>query len=214
MSAPPAPSAEPPKYTIYINHIPYTSSPKELADVFLQFGKILKSRINSSFRNGTRVSNGFGFIDFAEEASMEAAIHQSGKIQMGKFNLFIAKARPPKQRKKDTIFIKGIPENTTVQMIKDVFAQWHPKDCKIIKFNEKTENGRLGFAFLQFETEQDQADAVKAGRNVTINGGSSKISYAHTSLNQNPSLYRRRRRFGRAPRGPRKPKDNANPPAQ
>jgi RNA recognition motif-containing protein len=142
--------------------------------------------------------------------------------------LVLHPARPPRQRKRDTAFVGGVPEGTTIEEIKAAFAKYNPIDVRIIR-TASTEAGR-GFAFVQFDTEEHQSAAVRDNRTIPLHGGDSVVRFARPqargSFRGGPRRFNGPPRGGRAPRaagprraGPRRsprgpPREGSAPPAE
>lgn len=182
-----APKKDGPKFTAFVKNIPYQSGPKDLYVALQGFGKINTTRIISQKFRGQNISRGFGFVDFDTQESLDNAVKATGTVKIGERPLYIRVALPPKQR--DTLFIRGIPQNTKEEEIKAVFAQWNPKAVLIKQFNRQD---KLGFAFVQFDTQENQTEACKANRQITLQGAQSTVSFAKANLNQNRRPFRPR----------------------
>ena len=142
---------------------------------------------------GKQVSRGYGFINFKTEDGLRKALGAQGPIELDGFRLIVAEARPRPVRVRDTLYIQGIPEGTTKEDLMKAFEAHHPKEALVVRCN--SDKGR-GFGFIQFATEQDQTNAMQAGREIDFKGGKSIVRFAKRSL----SARRPGSRSRRAPR--------------
>jgi RNA recognition motif-containing protein len=133
-------------------------------------------------------------------------------------HIVIFPARPPRQRKRDTAFILGIPKGTTPNDLKAAFAAYNPTVARII--HEK-DSERRGFAFVTFATEEDQAKAVSDHRDsgIRLKGEISTVRFARPLIRRRrPYPFRRPRPEDnpggrRSPRGGRSARGADPPPA-
>jgi RNA recognition motif-containing protein len=177
--------------TIFVRNISYHTEPKKLGEAFSKFGDIAGVRIITDMVLGQRVSAGFGFVDFKTQEAFQKAVDNQDPLEVDGRRLFVKAARLRQPRKRDTAFVKGIPESTTEDDIKSAFGKYNPTEVRIIRKN----SGDLkGFAFVSFDTEEHQSAAVKENRNIMIKGEESRVAFALPRRANN-------RRFGR--QGPR-----------
>ncbi|KAH0786779.1 RNA-binding protein [Histomonas meleagridis] len=191
--------------TLFIRNIHYKVTAGELKEAFAKYGNIASSRILSERYRGRFFSRGIGFVKFESEESFKKALEDKTPIEIAGRQLKIQQARARAERKRDTIFIAGIPEGTTEQDILNAFAKFNPKQTHIIRFN--TDKSK-GFAFVQLSSPEDQEAAVKNGKTIQLKGGESIVRFARRDFD----APRRRRRYRRAPR--RAPKNTSQEDAK
>jgi RNA recognition motif-containing protein len=161
--------------SIHVRNISYNSTGEDLGKAFGKFGRVTNARIISYVDRGERLSRGFGFVDFEVPANATAAIESTDPIVLDRRTLIVRAARPPVVRKRDTLFLAGIPEGTTKEEITAAFATYNPIDVRIIRQNSVEQRG---FAFVQFDTEEHQKAAHDASRTVEIHGAESRVQWA------------------------------------
>lgn len=195
--AAPAPENQP---TLFIRNIPYSATAQELSAYFERFGAIERATILQDRYHGKIFSRGIGFVGFKEQKSLDDALASQEEHNLKGRRLILAQARPPRPKKHDAAFIRGIPAETTPEQLKQTFAQYNPTNAKIIKFN--TENS-LGFGFIQFPTSEMQTKAVQENKVIQLNGGESHVAFAKYDFEGKRPTRRFRRfpkKFHRAPR--------------
>jgi RNA recognition motif-containing protein len=180
--------AEDVQHTLFVRNINYITTREALEGLFGQFGKVARARIIYANQRGNNVSRGFGFVDFDVVEPVNKAL-SAGPLELDGRTLEVRPARPREPRKRDTAFIRGIPVGTTEAMIREAFAKYNPVEVRIPRSNTAESSG---FAFVRFDTEEDQTKAVNDNRSMTLNGGESHVFYA-----------RPRRGWRGRPRGPR-----------
>lgn len=195
--------------TIYVRNVDYKATAKDLADGFSRFGQVSGSRIGLTVYRGQKVAAGYGFVDFTTPESCQNALQCKDEIKIGNRVVIVRPARP--RRERDTLFVRGIPESVTVDVLKEVFAKYNPKDIRLVKHNA---GSVLGFAFVQCASGELLTQALADCKNVQIGGQTSTCSLAHPRRGGRRGFggfgRRRYRRQGRrAPRAPKAPAENA-----
>jgi nucleolin len=203
MSAPPeSPNAG---LTVFVNNINYQTEPKKLGEAFSTFGEIAGVRIITDIVRGQRVSAGFGFVDFTTQEAFQRAVDNQTPLEVDGRRLSVKPARPRRPRKRDTAFVRGIPESTTEDDVRSAFAKYNPTEVRIIKKNTAEQKG---FAFVTFDTEEHQSSAVRENKTILIKGEESRVAFALPRRNKGgfrrrgpPQGANRPRRAPRTPRG-------------
>jgi RNA recognition motif-containing protein len=166
-----------PSSTIHVRNINYRTEGDALVEAFRQFGEIASARIiTETDRRGDAYSLGYGFVEFKSPEAAQRALNHHEDIIVDSRRLVLHLARPPRPPKRDTAFIAGIPEGTTVEEIKAVFAEYNPISARIACFAGAS-TGR-GYAFVQFDTEEHQSAAVHNLKTIQLHGGESKVRFA------------------------------------
>jgi RNA recognition motif-containing protein len=207
--------------TVFVTNLNYKTEGQTLGKEFERFGAIGAVRIitYTGYR-GDQLSRGFGFIEFRTDDGYRKAIENTDPVTVDGRQLSIRASRPRQVRKRDTAFIAGIPEGTTGDQLKQIFAKYHPTEVRIVKTAPAGTFG--GFAFVTFETEEDQTAAVAENRNIKINGVDSVVRYARPPGRfnnrgggrfQRRPFPRRAQRDGGPSRPATTPREGAPPPA-
>ena len=167
-------------YKAYVKNIPYSASPKDLYESLSKFGKIIQTRIMHYEHQGNQYSRGYGFVNFATKEGLEAAIANSGNVEMEGQKLIIQIAKKPvKKRNKNTLFIRGIPNIINENHLLNVFAPWKPIKVLIVQHDD---NDTIGYAFVRFNNKADCRQAYKANKTLSLGSPFSSLQYARKPL--------------------------------
>lgn len=77
---------------LFIGSLPWAVDDQKLNDLFAQFGEILSARVVTDRESGR--SRGFGFVEFADDASAQAAIEAMDGADVEGRNITVSVARP------------------------------------------------------------------------------------------------------------------------
>jgi RNA recognition motif-containing protein len=195
--------------TVYVRNINYDTESATIGVEFGKFGPVAGVRIISIFNGREQVSAGYGFVEFKTAEGCRAAREAPDPVIVDGRRLTIYPARPPRPRKRDTAFILGIPKGTTPEDLKTAFAAYHPTTARIVR---EADVDRKGFAFVTFETEDDQTKAVKDHREggLKLNGGNSIVRFARPPVRGRGRFFR----GGRRPPPARAPRPQPQAPAE
>ncbi|XP_069703841.1 RNA-binding protein Musashi homolog Rbp6 isoform X7 [Periplaneta americana] len=114
--------------------------------------------------NGVRMltSRGFGFITFADPASVDKVLAQGTHELDGKKIdpkvAFPRRAHPKMVTRTKKIFVGGLSAPTTLEDVKNYFEQFGPIEDAMLMFDKQT-NRHRGFGFVTFQSE-DVVDKV------------------------------------------------------
>lgn len=81
---------------LYVGGLPYTTSEKELEELFAEHGEVTSAIIIKDRDTGQ--SKGFGFVELADEAAGQAAIKELNGKDFGGRSLTVNEARPQEER--------------------------------------------------------------------------------------------------------------------
>ena len=83
---------------IYVGNLNYATTDEGLSNCFSQFGEVLSSIVIKDRATGQ--SKGFGFVEFAEAQSAEAAIENMGgkELEGRRFRVNLAEEKPRRDR--------------------------------------------------------------------------------------------------------------------
>jgi RNA recognition motif-containing protein len=186
--------------TIFIRNINYRTTDDSLSKALSQFGELASCRIITSFNGRERVSRGFGFAEFKTAEGFNASLNNKKDVNVDDRVLVIRASEARERRKRDTAFVRGIPEKTTEDQLKAAFAKYHPIEVRIVYF-DNAERGK-GFAFVKFASEDDQTNAVTENKTIQLNGQESVVRFARPPNTRRTGFRGRPRPQGRAPRAP------------
>lgn len=158
--------------TVFVRGVPEKVQRKDFMDAFGAFGEIREVRFPPArMFKGQKIRRDFGFVEYAKEEECKKAI-EKGTVTLGDVSLSLSAARPKRRWMKDTAFVLNIPQGTTEKMLQDIFAKYNVISIKIPKFNEE---GKRGFAFVKFDTEEHFDSAMAAGKVIQLNGEESSL---------------------------------------
>ncbi|XP_033606201.1 RNA-binding protein Musashi homolog Rbp6 isoform X5 [Cryptotermes secundus] len=165
---------------MFIGGLSWQTSPESLREYFSKYGEITEVMVmkdpttrRSSRRdpmsvllaeNGVRMfaSRGFGFITFADPASVDKVLAQGSHELDGKKIdpkvAFPRRAHPKMVTRTKKIFVGGLSAPTTLEDVKNYFEQFGPIEDAMLMFDKQT-NRHRGFGFVTFQSE-DVVDKV------------------------------------------------------
>ncbi|KAK3521693.1 hypothetical protein QTP70_015572 [Hemibagrus guttatus] len=160
---------------MFIGGLSWQTSPDSLRDYFSKFGEIRECMVMRD--PTTKRSRGFGFVTFADAASVDKVLaqphHELDSKTIDPKVAFPRRAQPKMVTRTKKIFVGGLSANTVVDDVKQYFEQFGkgfllkmpgentPAAVKLIKHNvedamlmfDKTTNRHRGFGFVTFENE-------------------------------------------------------------
>lgn len=185
--------------TVFVGNLNYKTDSKTLAEALAEFGKVTEARVITARIRGAIQSRGFGFVKFeTKEDVAKATAAATKEVDGRKIRIVQSKQTPRKPRV--TAFLGGIVENTTEEQIKTVFAT-----AKTVNIHPP-KDGRRGFAFVTFESEDALKAAIKDVREIALNEAKVIVRFAKPKI-QFRRNFRRRGGYRRAPKsGEQQPK--------
>lgn len=77
---------------IFVGSLPWETDDQKLADLFAQFGKVIRAKVVRD--RETNRSRGFGFVEMEDDASADEAIKQLNGADYEGRTLVVNEARP------------------------------------------------------------------------------------------------------------------------
>jgi RNA recognition motif-containing protein len=192
------------EHTIFVQNISFSATGESLSAAFQQYGPVKNVRIITRWNGTEPVSRGFGFVEFQTVDGFTAAVNATDRLSIDGRDLWVRAARPA--RKRDTVFVRGIPEGTTEDDLKAAFAKYNPTEVRLKFFDSED---RFGFAFVIFDTEENQEAAVRENKTILLKGRESIVRFARPPARGGGASGGFRRRWP----GPPRRAARADPPA-
>ncbi|XP_061537598.1 RNA-binding protein Musashi homolog 2-like isoform X9 [Phycodurus eques] len=137
---------------MFIGGLSWQTSPDNLKDYFNTFGEIRECMVMRD--PTTKRSRGFGFVTFADSASVDNVLaqphHELDSKMIDPKVAFPRRTQPKMVTKK--IFVGGLSANTVIEDVKHYFEQFGKVEDAMLMF-DKTTNRHRGFGFVSFENE-------------------------------------------------------------
>ncbi|XP_041053659.1 RNA-binding protein Musashi homolog 2b isoform X17 [Cetorhinus maximus] len=140
---------------MFIGGLSWQTSPDSLRDYFSKFGEIRECMVMRD--PTTKRSRGFGFVTFADPASVDKVLaqphHELDSKTIDPKVAFPRRAQPKMVTRTKKIFVGGLSANTVVDDVKQYFEQFGKVEDAMLMF-DKTTNRHRGFGFVTFESEE------------------------------------------------------------
>lgn len=164
---------------IFIKNLDKSIDNKALYDTFATFGNILSCKVAMDENNN---SKGYGFVHYDSAEAAELAIAKvNGKLLNGK-KCFVGAFIPKKDRndneagaKWTNVYVKHLDKSIDEEKLKEIFGQYGKVTSLLVVKDEKGES--KGFAFVNYETNQEAQQAVAALNEKELEGYPGKQLY-------------------------------------
>jgi RNA recognition motif-containing protein len=196
-------SGEKTNTNLFVKNLPFSTTPKELFDLFSKFGNIISIKLKQN-KNGE--SLGYGYVKFEKNDSAQEAIkalneveHQGKKLYVSEFSSKTERSSE-NENKFPLVLIKKIPENITEEKkLYEIFSKFGQiQICGFANFNteeklnqnniEKNiditpeESSKVGVVL--FMNKEDASDSVEALNDTPYEGSEIKFNLCLSSINE------------------------------
>lgn len=147
---------------LFVKNIPFNTTDDQLKKFFSEYGTIVKAETMKR-ENGT--SCGVGFVEFLKAEEKRNVLMNKDSLIIDGRTLDVREAKP--ERNMDfskTLYVGNVPYDTTEETLKNFFVD----NCQNFKGDFKVNiqmnsiNGKpKGYAYIEFENEEDIAIALK-----------------------------------------------------
>ena len=147
---------------LFVKNIPFNTTDDQLKKFFSEYGTIVKAETMKR-ENGT--SCGVGFVEFLKAEEKRNVLMNKDSLIIDGRKLDVREAKP--ERNMDfskTLYVGNVPYDTTEETLKNFFVD----NCQNFKGDFKVNiqmnsiNGKpKGYAYIEFENEEDIAIALK-----------------------------------------------------
>lgn len=145
---------------MFIGGLSWQTTAEGLRDYFGKFGEVNECMVMRD--PATKRARGFGFITFADPASVEKVLaHDQHELDGKKIDPKVAfpkRAQPKMIIKTKKVFIGGLSATSTLEDMRNYFEQYGKVEDAMLMFDKTTQRHR-GFGFITFDND-DVSDKV------------------------------------------------------
>lgn len=145
---------------MFIGGLSWQTTAEGLRDYFSKFGEVNECMVMRD--PATKRARGFGFITFADPASVDKVLaHEHHELDGKKIDPKVAfpkRTQPKMIIKTKKVFIGGLSATSTLDDMKSYFEQYGKVEDAMLMFDKATQRHR-GFGFITFDND-DVSDKV------------------------------------------------------
>ncbi|VDN04402.1 unnamed protein product [Thelazia callipaeda] len=145
---------------MFIGGLSWQTTAEGLRDYFGKFGEVNECMVMRD--PATKRARGFGFITFADPASVDKVLaeeqHELDGKKIDPKVAFPKKAQPKMIIKTKKVFIGGLSATSTLEDMRNYFEQYGKVEDAMLMFDKATQRHR-GFGFITFDND-DVSDKV------------------------------------------------------
>lgn len=176
--------------TIFVGQLSWNVDNDWLAQEFGECGEVTEARVQMDRTSGR--SRGFGYVTFATEEALEAALKLDGKEIDGRpVKVDKSTPKPPQERREArakafgdtasapsaTLFVGGLSFDATEDMVWETFSEYG--EIKSVRLPTDRETGRAkGFGYVEFSDVETATKAFGGSNGVEIAGRAIRLDYS------------------------------------
>ena len=148
-----------PEATLYIGNLQHHVTDMELYNYFRPYGNVMSCRIMKDIYSGE--SRGFAFISYQNKEEAQKAKDALNYQKINGWEIRISfKKSPSDFDPKANIFIKNLDREVSTKQIDELCQQFGTIMCCCVRTDDNGQS--LGYAYVQYENEEDAKRAVEA----------------------------------------------------
>lgn len=173
--------------TVFAQNLPTKATEDDIIEFFEKVGKVRDVRLIAD-RNSRR-SKGFGYIEFYEKESVQAALSLTGTQWMGwtisvqvtqsEKNRLAAAAHAPSAGP-TRLYVGSLHFDITEDDLKQIFAPFG--DIEFIDLHKEPDGRSKGFAFVQFRRPDEAKKALTKINGLTLAGRQIKVGLVNEKV--------------------------------
>lgn len=152
--------------TVFLSNLSYHIEEEQIREIFNEIGEITDLRLVRDYKGRPK---GFCYVEFATQENAVEALKKDRMPLEGR-PMFISPCEDKKNNpnrtnfkfrtglEKNKLFVKGIPQDMTVEELKEMFNSYGPlKDVRLVTYR----NGHSkGLAYIEYEDENSASAAL------------------------------------------------------
>jgi multiple RNA-binding domain-containing protein 1 len=188
------PNADVDTSTLFVRNLNFTTTNDVLRDAFSPLSGFLSAKVKTKpdpKRSGQILSMGFGFIEFRSKEDAQAALAAMNGYSLEGFKLDVRPSQKTldegaARRKQDKakaaamhqtkVVVKNLPFEATKKDVRTLLGSYG--QLRSVRVPRKFDNSTRGFAFAEFTTPLEAANAMAALKDTHLLGRRLHIDYA------------------------------------
>jgi multiple RNA-binding domain-containing protein 1 len=176
--------------TLFVRNLNFTTTNDKLRDAFGPLSGFMSAKVKTKpdpKRSGQTLSMGFGFVEFRSKEDAQAALAAMNGYSLEGYKLDVRPSQKTldegaARRKQDRamhqtkVVVKNLPFEATKKDVRTVLGAYG--QLRSVRVPRKFDNSTRGFAFAEFTTPLEAANAMAALRNTHLLGRRLHIDYA------------------------------------
>ncbi|EKE39532.1 RNA recognition motif domain containing protein [Entamoeba nuttalli P19] len=175
--------------TLYVKNISFKTKEDVIRKVFEKCGRVLAVTLSKTKDKKVEKNSGFGFVEYAKhEDAINAIKTLQGKVIDGhavqiEISQPKVKDEDHKERKEieehkvsNKLLVKNVPFETNIKEVRELFRTYGT--LRGVRLPKKVDGQNKGFAFVEYATKQEAANAMAALKNSHFYGRHLIIEYA------------------------------------